>query len=160
MRSPALSLDSAFAWALVPLGGVAIYEGLRVGLVTDRILGPGFFPFCIGLLLLAGAILLIFESRRESSKQEPARPVDNEQDESSGKRSLVLHAAMMAALVIMLVPLGLTTTIAIYTFVTLRFVSQRSWLQSLAITIGVLVVVWVGLGQLLGVSLARGMFGF
>ncbi|MGV0745215.1 tripartite tricarboxylate transporter TctB family protein [Mycolicibacterium sp. XJ870] len=159
-------MNATFAWVLVPVAIYAMYQGVAVGLTADRILGPGFFPFCIGALLLVGAGMLVLEQRRatpsaaEQANDEPSDHEQPDEQQSTSRRPFLLHVAAMAMLILTIVPLGLVTAISLYLVGTLKFIAHRSWLTTVAVTAGAIIIVWVGMGELLGVTLITGPLGF
>lgn len=62
------------AAAFFLVGAYMAYEGTRYGIGTITRIGPGFFPLCIGVLLMALSIGVAFEVRH-SLAQPPAVPL-------------------------------------------------------------------------------------
>lgn len=58
------TVDAATAGVIMLLGGVVIYDSLRVGAAWEPNVGPqaGYFPFYIGLLMLVCSAVILYQA--------------------------------------------------------------------------------------------------
>ena len=122
--------DLITASVLMLLGGGVVYDAARLGIgwETD---GPksGFFPFWLGVLLLAmcGGLLIQAALRADSqpfSTRERLRPVLK-----------VLWPAV--AMVVVMQWTGLYVASVLYTAFYMRWIGRHSWLAVVALAVGV-----------------------
>ncbi len=118
------------ACVLLLLGGIAIFDSVRLGIGwgTD---GPksGFFPFWLSLLLLAMCGLIIVQAARRAS----AKPfVSREQ-----LRPVLKVLWPATAMVVLTQVVGLYVASALYLGFYMRWVGRHSWLAVVALSIGV-----------------------
>jgi putative tricarboxylic transport membrane protein len=113
---------------LMLLGGVVLYDAARLGVGwgTD---GPqsGFFPFWLGVLLIAAcAAILVHAARRASPRPFVTRS-------QIGPVLKVLWPAV--ALVVLTQWLGLYVSAALYTGFYMRWIGRHSWLAVLVVAV-------------------------
>lgn len=139
--------DLITAAVLLGLGGVVLYDALRLGIGwgTD---GPqsGFFPFWLGVLLLATSVVVLIQAVRQG----PGRPFVTRQQAVPVAKVL----APLAAFVIViggvnvgeraLVPgLGLYVAAALYMAFYMRWVGRHRWLVIGLVSVAVPVIAFV-----------------
>jgi putative tricarboxylic transport membrane protein len=128
--------DLLTASLLMLLGGVVVYDATRLGIGwgTD---GPksGFFPFWLGVLLLAmcGGLLIQAALRGES------RPFSTRKQ--LGPVLKVLWPAV--AMVVLMQWVGLYVASAFYTGFYMRWIGRHSWLAVFALSVGVPVAAFI-----------------
>jgi putative tricarboxylic transport membrane protein len=128
--------DLLTASLLMLLGGVVVYDAARLGIGwgTD---GPksGFFPFWLGVLLLAmcGGLLIQAALRGES------RPFSTRKQ--LGPVLKVLWPAV--AMVVLMQWVGLYVASAFYTGFYMRWIGRHSWLAVFALSVGVPVAAFI-----------------
>jgi putative tricarboxylic transport membrane protein len=121
--------DLITASVLMLLGGVVVYDAVRLGIGwgTD---GPksGFFPFWLGVLLIAmcGAILA------QAVRSDDARPFVSRAQ--VGPVLKVLWPAVAA--VVLMQWTGLYVAAAVYTGFYMRWIGRHSWLAVVAVAVG------------------------
>ena len=122
--------DLITALALMLLGGVVIFDAVRIGIGwgTD---GPksGFFPFWLAVIMLAACLLILLQS---ISRPSPAPFVTRKQ---LGPVLKVLWPA--AAAVALMQFVGLYVASALYMAFYMRWVGRHSW--PVVITLAVLI---------------------
>ena len=109
------------------LGGVVVFDavGLGIGWGTD---GPksGFFPFSLGVLMIAACAVIVMQARRADARPFVTRA-------QLGPVLKVLWPAV--ALVALTQWLGLYVAAAFYTGFYMRWIGRHSWLAVLAVAI-------------------------
>src|SRR5256712_6014849 len=120
--------DLVTASVLLLVGGVVVFDavGIGIGWGTD---GPksGFFPFWLGMLLIAACALILGQAARRVD----AKPFVRR--EQPGPVLKVLWPAV--ALVVLTVSLGLYVSAALYTGFYMRWIGRHSWLAVLAVAV-------------------------
>src|SRR2546426_2061867 len=118
--------DLVTASVLLLVGGVVVFDavGIGIGWGTD---GPksGFFPFWLGMLLIAACALILGQAARRVD----AKPFVRR--EQLGPVLKVLWPAV--ALVVLTLSLGLYVSAALYTGFYMRWIGRHSWLAVLAV---------------------------
>jgi len=119
--------DLVTASFLMVLGGVVVFDavGLGIGWGTD---GPksGFFPFSLGVLMIAACAVIVMQARRADARPFVTRA-------QLGPVLKVLWPAV--ALVALTQWLGLYVAAAFYTGFYMRWIGRHSWLAVLAVAI-------------------------
>src|SRR3989442_1312027 len=120
--------DLVTASVLLLVGGVVVFDavGIGIGWGTD---GPksGFFPFWLGMLLIAACALILGQAARRVD----AKPFVRR--EQLGPVLKVLWPAV--ALVVLTLSLGLYVSAALYTGFYMRWIGRHSWLAVLAVAL-------------------------
>jgi hypothetical protein len=129
---------------LLPVSAFVIYEAFRVGFWVDSVPGPGFLGLWLGLLMAGCAVWFVVTDEREG----PA--------ERGDVRMLILHAAALTGLVVGISLLGVLVTGALYLLLTIGLINRHRWVTAVLVSASALLVIWVGLVQMLGVSLPLG----
>jgi putative tricarboxylic transport membrane protein len=128
--------DIVTASVLMLLGGVVLYDAVRLGIGwgTD---GPrsGFFPFWLALVMVATCALILAQAAwrsplRPFATREQARPVLK-----------VLWPA--AAMVVLMQVTGLYVAAALYIGFYMRWIGHHRWLTVIAIAVSIPVVTFV-----------------
>ncbi len=128
--------DLATASILLLLGGVVVFDSLRIGIGwgTD---GPraGFFPFWLGAILILASVTIGVQAwRRATDKPFVTR-------EQLGPVLKVLWPATL--MVVLITPLGLYVAAALYLGFYMRWVGRHGWLAVVLCSIGVPLVTFV-----------------
>jgi Tripartite tricarboxylate transporter TctB family len=129
---------------LLPISAFVIYEAFRVGFWVDTVPGPGFLGLWLGLLMAGCAVWFVVTGGREWDA------------DRGDVRMLMLHAAALTGLVIGISFLGVLVTGALYLLVTVGLINKHRWVTAVLVAAIVLLVVWLGLVEMLGVALPRG----
>src|SRR5919198_89931 len=120
--------DLVTASLLILVGGAVVYDagGIGIGWGTD---GPksGFFPFWLGVLLIATCALILGQAARRVD----AKPFVRR--EQLGPVLKVLWPAV--ALVALTQGLGLYVSAMLYTGFYMRWIGRHSWLGVLAVAV-------------------------
>jgi putative tricarboxylic transport membrane protein len=128
--------DLVTASVIMLLGGIVVYDAVRLGIGwgTD---GPksGFFPFCLGVLLLVMcAGLLIQAALRAESRPFTTR-------EQLGPVLKVLWPAV--AMVVLMQWIGLYVASALYIGFYMRWIGRHSWPAVVGLAVGVPLVAFI-----------------
>jgi putative tricarboxylic transport membrane protein len=149
--------DRILAACTLLLSGIYLYATYRLpAMDIGDPLGPKAFPYLLGILFAASAVLLFIESLRlrPPAAADPAPPT------ASRPRAVLGVAAATALLFALLEPLGYLIAVTAYLF------ALFSWLHPRRPIASALVAVLFALGsyalfvKLLGVTLAKGLFSF
>lgn len=122
--------DLATASILMLLGGVVVFDSLRIGIGwgTD---GPraGFFPFWLGAILIFASVTIGVQAWRRATD----RPFV-----TRSQLGPVLKVLWPATLMVVLItPLGLYVAAALYLGFYMRWVGRHGWLAVVLCAIGV-----------------------
>ena len=122
--------DLATASILMLLGGVVVFDSLRIGIGwgTD---GPraGFFPFWLGAILIFASVTIGVQAWRRTTD----RPFVTRSQ--LGPVLMVLWPATL--MVVLITPLGLYVAAALYLGFYMRWVGRHGWLAVVLCAIGV-----------------------
>jgi putative tricarboxylic transport membrane protein len=143
--------DMIFAVVLIPLGIAVIIGALRLKLGTPLHPGAGFFPFLIGLVLIALSILLFIRGWVEHGKAH--------QPFSEWKQASIVVAAQ-AFYVVTLDFLGYVFSSIVLSFAVLWSMEVRSWKTLLEASFILSVVAYILFRYILGVDLPPGLLEF
>jgi putative tricarboxylic transport membrane protein len=143
--------DMIFAVVLVPLGIAVIIGALRLKLGTPLHPGAGFFPFLIGIVLIALSILLFMRAWLRGGRAH--------QPYSEWKQASIVVAAQ-ALYVATLESLGYVFSATLLSFAVLRSMEVRSWKALIWATLILSVGAYVLFRYFLGVDLPPGLLEF
>lgn len=171
---------------VVILGAVFCIGALSYGVTVNGRMGPGLLPMVAGLGLVVFGVLITIASGREAGKR-AAQAVDVEEVSARGGFGAAVEAANRAAKedseadvdepqvhhpwrpwiilavtagALVLAPyLGLIPSLALGSFVILRFIERESWRMSIFITVAMLGLGYLVFEDLLDVNLPWGVFG-
>jgi len=143
--------DMIFAAVLIPLGIAVIIGAFRLKLGTPLHPGAGFFPFLIGIVLIALSILLFIRGWVEHGKEH--------QPFSEWKQASIVVAAQ-AFYVVTLDFLGYVFSSIVLSFAVLRSMEVRSWKTLLGASLILSVVAYILFRFLLAVDLPAGLLEF
>ena len=130
------AVDLATASIMILLGGVVVFDSLRIGIGWGSD-GPrsGFFPFWLGVILIGASVVIALQAWQRST----AKPFVTR--EQLGPVLKVLWPA--TAMVILITPLGLYVASALYLGFYMRWVGRHSWLAVVLCAIGVPLLTFV-----------------
>jgi putative tricarboxylic transport membrane protein len=115
--------------------------------------GPGFFPTWYGLLMIGLALALIISTALKPKPQEQRK------DWVGTKRALITWLIFAGCVAVMGV-LGFRLSFALFTFILVAFVFQRTLVAAALTAAGATASFYVVFPVLLGVQLPTGWFGF
>ncbi len=133
------------AW--LGVAGVALIEGIRLGLGTPRQPGPGFFPALVGLGLAGLAVGVMLEPAGE-----PAAP-----SAPGGRRRLLATVGALLAWVLLFEPLGFVASTFLVMCFLLGVVETKRWPAAAGFAAGIAVAAWLVFDRLLHAQLPRGV---
>ena len=128
--------DLVTAAVLMLLGGVVIFDSLRLGIGwgTD---GPrsGFFPFWLAVLMTATAALIFVQALR--------RPVTRVFVSRAALRPVLSVLGPATAIVVVMQVTGLYVASAIYVAFYMRWIGRHRWPATIAMAVGLSVVTFL-----------------
>jgi uncharacterized membrane protein len=141
--------DLVTAAILFLLGGVVLFDATRLGFGwgTD---GPqsGFFPFCMGLLLVVSCAVIFLQALRHSGRGEFV---------TRERLGLVLKVLWPATAMVLLTQfVGLYVASALYLGFYMRWVGRHSWVAVVVLSVGVPVVIFLIFEQWFLVPMPKG----
>jgi len=145
------------AGALIAIiGGATTLEGLRLGLDSGGVMGPGAFPSILGsILLVLGVVLFVMASvGRLDRSHDTALP------DRGGVRRILITALATGVFLWALFWVGYTIAMTLYVFALLLFVGQRKWLSSAIISVAFGAITYFGFTVGLGLILPTSAFPF
>ncbi len=125
------ALRQAVALVLLAFAAFVVWVSHGLSLYADYGPGPGFFSFWLGLIL-AGLAAIEGAAARRGPRQPLPRAFLPDRD--GLRRILAITAALIAALVL-LQPLGFTTTIFLFSVFLLRAMGAQRWPLTLLIAL-------------------------
>jgi putative tricarboxylic transport membrane protein len=122
--------DLITASLLMLLGGAVVYDAVRLGIGWESD-GPrgGFFPFWLGVLLMAMCLAVLVQAARGPTSRPFVRR------EQIGPVLKVLWPALAA--VILMQWIGLYVASAIYIAFYMRWIGRHSWVTVVVLAVGV-----------------------
>lgn len=128
--------DLITASVLMLLGGVVVYDAVRLGIGWESD-GPrsGFFPFWLGALLIAMCAVILVQAAGLGATRPFVRR------EQVGPVLKVLGPALAA--VVLMQWIGLYVASAIYTAFYMRWIGRHSWVAVAAVALGVPLIAFV-----------------
>jgi putative tricarboxylic transport membrane protein len=128
--------DLVTAAVLMLLGGVVIFDSLRLGIGwgTD---GPrsGFFPFWLAVLMTATSALIFVQALR--------RPVTRVFVSRAALRPVLSVLGPATAMVVVMQVTGLYVASAIYMAFYMRWIGRHRWPATIAMAVGLSVVTFL-----------------
>jgi hypothetical protein len=130
-------------------GGLLLAAGLfftsgalQLDVGTARSMGPGFFPLCLGALLMVLSLLTVFSDWKDQFELGAPSRV-----------SLFICAAVIL-FGVLIGPFGFIPSVALGVFVASIADEEWNWLASLVLAAATAVVLWVIFAKLLGLPIA------
>lgn len=127
------------------------WQSEKLSLGVPRAPGPGFFPFCLGLLLIGIALIILGQGVRQ-------RPGVRETGLSRGR--VILALATIFVYPFVLDPLGYLLSTFVLMFLLLRMMVKKAWWFVPAVACFISLVSYVVFKVLLKVLLPGGILGF
>lgn len=128
--------DIVTASVLMLLGGVVLYDAVRLGIGwgTD---GPrsGFFPFWLALVMVLTCALILVQAARRP----PSRPFASR----AQARPVLKVLWPAAAMVVLMQVTGLYVAAAVYVAFYMRWIGHHRWVTVVAIAVSIPVVTFV-----------------
>ena len=110
--------DIGSSFFLVALGGFIAWQSKKLSLGIPRAPGPGFFPFCLGLLLIGVALAILVYGLKQKTESLKA-------EVSKGRVILALGSIFAYSLVFE--PLGYLLSTFSLMFLLLRMMVRKTW---------------------------------
>ena len=151
--------DTVAPLCVALLGATAVALARQLPYEAEYGPGPGFLPFWLGVALIVLAVLLLREAwmaRQPSDAAEGAvvaTPASFLQFGSGALTPWLIFLASTIAVSLFLELLGFWLSIALFMFVTMRWVAGQSWRSTIAFAIVTPVVFYLGFVRLLMVPL-------
>ncbi len=148
-------IDRISALVILVLGLLASLESIRMGLWKGEVPGSGFFPLIgAGGMTLLAALLLVTSRASSSPRKEPFLPRSDDERKQLGAFILALLAYPCLAHF-----LGFAASTAIFLALLFRYPGRYGWKTSLAVSLLMVGVLYVGLVVLLRADLPKGLLG-
>jgi putative tricarboxylic transport membrane protein len=136
----------------IVLGGAAAAYAWTLGIIGPSGPGSGLFPFLAALIIMAaGIVLMVVPSQRAAAPDFPR---------GEALRRMIGVVAGLAVMALAMSYVGFAIAGAVTMLILLRIVEQLSWTKSLVLAIASVVVVMWLFGNVLGMALPRGPWGF
>jgi uncharacterized membrane protein len=110
--------DIGSSFFLVTLGGFIAWQSKKLSLGIPRAPGPGFFPFCLGLLLIGVALAILANGLKQKN--------ENKKTEVR-KARVILALGSIFAYSVVLEPLGYLLSTFFLMFFLLRMMVRKTW---------------------------------
>lgn len=136
---------AGLAW--LGVAGVALVEGIRLGLGSPRHPGPGFFPALVGLVLAGLAVSVVLEPA--GAPPGPAAP--------GGRRRLLATVGALLGYAALFEPLGFVAATFVVMAFLLGVVEAKPWPQAAGFAAAMALGAWLVFERLLQARLPRGV---
>lgn len=143
--------DVGSSFFLIALGGFTAWQSKKLSLGGPRAPEPGFFPFCVALLLIGVGLIILVQGVRR-------KPEVPEAGLSKGRVILALVAIF--AYPFILEPLGYLLSTFLFTIVLLRMMVKKTWWFTLGVACLISPVSYILFKVWLKVPLPGGLMGF
>lgn len=138
--------------------GVLMLVTIKVGdyqLMSVYSLGPGFFPMWIAIMMIFIGCLLIWYTHKGTYDREKAFL-----PRGQSLMDLIVMVALTAIGVMLIEPVGMVITIALYYMSVSRFVCKKTWKDTIISTLIATGVIYVVFNVCFKVKFPVGIFGF
>lgn len=143
---------SALAW--LAAGATVVAQVWSLDYLSEFGPGPGFFPFWLGLVVIAlGSVLLVKSTVRPADGEELALPSRH------AVRQMFLVMAGFFGFAFLAEPVGFLLCIGLLFLFLLVFVERRGWKFSLTISVVSTLAFWAVFDRALQLQLPRGLLG-
>ena len=143
--------DIGSALFLMGLGAFMAWQAKKLTVGTPSFPGPGFFPFCLALLLIGIAAVIFFQGL----KQKPA-----EREAGLRWQRVVLALAAIFVYAFVLEPLGYLLSTFFLMILLLKLMSKKPWWYSPGLASLISLVSYLLFRISLQLALPRGILGF
>ncbi|WP_428912403.1 tripartite tricarboxylate transporter TctB family protein [Niallia sp. Krafla_26] len=121
--------------------------------VTGGLLGAGFFPRVISVLVMIMTLFYFITTFRNNDKQETSKPIDKQKV----KVQLLFCLALLVTLALINL-LGMLVSLGLFMIAILKFFEKMSWRRSIIFTIAMMVLIHVVFVRWLGLVMPTGLF--
>ncbi len=152
-ESTMVKVSRIFSSIMILLGIYVISVASQFPPGTNGVLGPGFFPILLGILLIALSILQLVTSRKEPREENTSSSADPQ-----ATRRVIISCLVVIAYMILINIVGFLVATPIFLFTIMWFFSVRKksiLFTTSLVTTGLLYFIFL---QFLSVSLPTGMF--
>jgi len=113
--------------------------------------GPGsaFLPFCLGLVMAALALGLLFRAPVEAAEWMPSR---------EGARRVLVVLGVTVAFVALMQVIGIVVGIALFLAVLMRYLERHAWWLTVVVSVSAAALNWLVFEHWLRVPLPMGIF--
>lgn len=133
-----------------------------IGFKIWGVIGPqeGFFPFIIGILIIALSLIIIGKSllsRLPHALVTSEKSLTEEETASVSLRKVVYYSIAMGCYAILLQPVGFLITTPVFLVCILRLIERQSWRTSVSVALALTVLSHIVFAYLLMVPLPKGL---
>ncbi len=135
---------------LIVLGGFVAWQSKKLSLGVPWAPGPGFFPFCSGLLLIGIALIILVQGVRQKPKVR----------ETLRKGRVILAIAAIFAYALVFEHLGYLLSTFLLMLLLLRMMERKSWWLGTGLAALISMVSYFLFKVCLKVNIPGGFLGF
>ncbi len=135
---------------LIALGGFIVWQSKKLSVGSFRAPGPGFFPFCLGLLLIGIALIILVQGVR----QKP------EVHETIRKGRVILAMVALTAYPVVFEYVGYLLSTFLFMLLLLRTVERKPWWIGTGAAALITLFSYLLFKVWLGVQVPDGILGF
>lgn len=133
------------------LGGFTVWQSKKLSLGVPRAPGPGFFPFYLGLLLIAVALIILFQGmKRKPGSHETVL----------GKSRVIMVLVTIFAYSFILEPLGYLLSTFFLMVLLLKIMVKKTWWFGWVVACLITLISYIMFKVWLKVLLPKGMLSF
>lgn len=138
-------------------GAVTALFSLKMPIGTLRMAGPGFFPFCLGILLMVLSAIFIFKQLLQHKKTLAPKVIHRKTPGAT--KQMILFLGAMALATLLLDGMGYPFVSFLMMVVLLRILGVKRWTLSLGLALGSAVVAYFLFVQWLKIPMPKGWIG-
>ena len=143
--------DIGTSFFLMALGGFVAWQSKNLSLGILRAPGPGVFPFCLGLLLIGLALIILIQGVRAK----PGVP-----ETGLNKSRVILALGTLFAYLFVFESLGYLVSTFLFIFILQKIMVKKKWWFGPTAACLISVATYILFRVWLKVLLPRGFFGF
>lgn len=132
----------------------SIYAITQYSYMDKYSLGPAFYPFWVGLLLVLAGIIMVVQNRKghyqENKKKVPSK---------EAVRDIGLFVGLTTALILVVKFLGMVISLIAFLIILNLFVSRNSWKKSIAMAVITTAAIYVVFHMVFHINFPVGILG-
>ena len=144
--------DALFSAVLMAVAAAAIYIGSRYKFMANGNIGPGFVPICISVLLFISCAANLVKSLIESKNDERPFFVNKE-----SRNRVILYFVGFILFVLAIELVGVLIAGCIYMFLIYFFFDKKPLINSILVSVGTTVALYLIFNVWLKLSLPMGL---